>query len=215
MSCKNEAKTPQSVAGQAVEMIYQDRPKPKKILSLLDKKQITLSEALQQIDASSRQFEIAFRNYIQGSKISPEEVELILQKNPRPQVAYLLALNGYNNKIIREIACRDPEAALNLAIHVDRAPSDETRQAACEKPGIALQYAVYVDKSPHELTRKACCHQAQLAYEYALKIDKGPRDDTRRAACKSPFYAYCFAEKIDQGPIPSPDGWQAVTPNSP
>lgn len=176
----------------------------KVVAELLKTKQIDLKGAFDLAEPSGLWYplESAIVDYILKTKISNEEVELILQKIPKPDMAFLLASRGWRSETILNLVCQDPEKAVNYALFIEQAASDQTRLAACLKPETAFHYALYVDRGPHDLTRKACCRQAEFAYAYAADIDCGPRDDTRRAACKKPYYAYCYALYVDRGPHP-------------
>lgn len=187
---------------------------------------ISISEALSLISPSSYRLPSLLENDL--ADVPFGIIANILEKNPTPRLAYLIAKNYYKKpeSKTRSIALLDPWAAYMYALEVDRSPSDDTRLVACQDPRVACSYARDVDRAVHPLTRQAaysrpdtaltyartvdkrpnkksrqiCCEYPETAFEYALHVDRRPRDDTRQAACKSSYYAFRYAWQVDKQP---------------
>lgn len=109
---------------------------------------------------------------------------------------------------LRRFAATDPEASLDYATSVDKAPHDVSRSGACQLPEYARLYAERVDTGPREDTRRAASRSACSARYYAINVDQGPHDVTREGACQEEYYALAYAVYVDKAYHPRT--WSAV-----
>jgi len=163
---------------------------------VLEDSMIVTVELLESLDACKNQVEL-FKKFLDGKlglELSPSNA--LRAKEFGLDVRWLIGKADFP----REVALLDPYLAYSYALHVDKAPRDETREVACKNPKWAYNYAVHVDKVPRNDTREAACQDPYWAYSYARDVDKAPRDETREESCKDPYCAYYYAQDVDEAP---------------